>query len=448
MKFKKTVKDWSDHEVLNLCPSPEITSLDTTILHPYIHRFGIRFRRPDADSEWSRGVYSVEYRKGGQNRRMSIGIKVGELPYLEAKRRAEDIRRNASDPAKDPALERQEAKAIHSEVFKAYIPAFIHHMQMEMRSEDHVARTEGYLTKYFPNLMNTPIKLIRREHVANALRKILERDPNKPVRIAMTRARAALSAYMTWLVIEGKIDSNPVGNTRRYSSDERDRYLSPAELAIVWNSVTSDTEFGRILRLLILTGARRTQIGDLRKQEIDRENNQIVLPKKMSRKEWQKLTTAGVKIKQRAGGSKHGGEFRVPLSRQVLALIDLQPDREGSEFVFGEKDNPDVHYNNFQREMEQLHERIGDKITEPWTLHDLRRTFATLITKHCFIAPGVKVPPHIADAAINHKPKIKIASDVAGIYNHNDYLEDRIPVMQVWADFVESLVKPSLKVVA
>lgn len=447
--------DWDDKIVLTLRPADTVTSNDAMIWHPVIDRFGIRFRRKPGE-DWGRGVYTVQYFKGDRDRRMSLEIRVGEVPYSVARERAQKIRGDSKDPTKDPHLERREQKAAHSETFGNFVPAFLTHMRIEGTSDSHLARTETYLKDYFPDLWDRPVGLIRKVHISDSLDAILARNPHKPPSIAMTRARAAVSVYMAWLKRKGKIDLNPVEDTQRYSNDDRKRYLSPDELAIVWNAVSPETEFGRILRLIILTGARKTQIGDLRKKELDRDGKQIaaltditgvagiVLPGKISRKQRAKLALMGDKA--RKGGSKNGDEFIIPLSRQALALLDKQPDRENSNHVFGANGHgrlSDGGWANWSEELVKLHQRIGDRIDmedNPWTLHDLRRTFATLASKK------LKIAPHIVDASINHKPQVK--KGVAGIYNGDDYLEERIEAMQRWADYVESLVKPQLKVVA
>ena len=56
----------------------------------------------------------------------------------------------------------------------------------------------------------------------------------------------------------------------RKAEAEKVRALSSDELRTVWNAC-DDSDYGRIVRLLILTGCRREEIGGLRWSEINLE---------------------------------------------------------------------------------------------------------------------------------------------------------------------------------
>jgi hypothetical protein len=467
--------EWNAKTVLKIKPHPvqHAKSCDVTFDHPEIDGFGIRFRRPTVQHPWGKGTYAVRFTKGKRDRRMSLDrARVGAIDYAVARKRALDILDDARDPHKDPVAERRKARNAHSQIFSHFVPAYISHMRLQNLSEEYINKVEGYLKNDFPDLYDMPVKMIEQPDVATALGKILNRNPDDPTPIAMRLARSALSTFFKWLMQEGKASFNPVAGTTSYISEEGDRVLTPAELAIVWNAATPDWEFGRQVRLLILTGARKQQIGSLQKRMVVRNPGkddhgypvpQIVLPKRAKLRTRRNLAALGKSTKRKKASSKNKLEFRIPLSKQALALFDMQPDRKDSDYVFGVEKCGATGSSGSSQSMTALRKRIGNKFFElrgldpddeeaqaevHWSLQDLRRTFSTLVTKHCYIAPGIKVQPHIADAAINHKPKVKIASDVEGVYNHNDYLEDRIPIMQLWADYVDSLVKPKLKVVA
>jgi integrase len=53
--------------------------------------------------------------------------------------------------------------------------------------------------------------------------------------------------------------------------------LSDEELKVIWQA-SPDSDFGCILRLLILTAQRREEIGGLRRSEIDTAKRVINLP--------------------------------------------------------------------------------------------------------------------------------------------------------------------------
>ena len=67
------------------------------------------------------------------------------------------------------------------------------------------------------------------------------------------------------------VDQNPTNDLKAHSlSKARERTLSEDELVWIWRAC-GDDDHGRIVRLLILTGSRREEIGGLRCSELDSE---------------------------------------------------------------------------------------------------------------------------------------------------------------------------------
>src|SRR6516165_10104403 len=86
--------------------------------------------------------------------------------------------------------------------------------------------------------------------------------------IAANRARAVLSKFFRWAIGEGLCDANPVvGTNVRDENDPRERSLSDMEAAAVWLAAP-DSDSGWILKLVLRTGCRRTEVGDLKWSEI------------------------------------------------------------------------------------------------------------------------------------------------------------------------------------
>ena len=96
--------------------------------------------------------------------------------------------------------------------------------------------------------------------------------------IARNRLRSSLSTFFAWAIADGLIEVNPVaGTAKAEEGSSRERVLSETELAAIWQACGED-QFGDIVRLLILTGQRREEIGGLRWSEIDLDRGLIVLP--------------------------------------------------------------------------------------------------------------------------------------------------------------------------
>lgn len=95
--------------------------------------------------------------------------------------------------------------------------------------------------------------------------------------IQANRTRASLSAFFMWCCRRGLLEVNSVGFTERHKEESRHRVLSDSELRQLWNALP-DTGYGRAVKLLILTGQRRQEIGMLRWSEIDFTRGVISLP--------------------------------------------------------------------------------------------------------------------------------------------------------------------------
>ena len=73
---------------------------------------------------------------------------------------------------------------------------------------------------------------------------------------------------------EGLALSNPVVNTNKRDEHPRDQVLSNDEIGRIWNAAGDDA-FGTIIKLLILTGQRRSEISELRWSEIGADAIQL-----------------------------------------------------------------------------------------------------------------------------------------------------------------------------
>jgi len=68
---------------------------------------------------------------------------------------------------------------------------------------------------------------------------------------------------------------------------------------------------------------------------------------------------------------------------------------------------------------------------EPWTLHDLRRTFASGMA-------SLGVAPHVADKCLNHVAGT--IHGVAAVYNRFEYRDERRAASILWGEHHERLV--------
>jgi integrase len=348
---------------------------DVIIFDDELKRFGLRMRAS------GRRSWIVQYEKWGRSRRVTLGyppvLTLEEARHL-AKRELAKV-----DLGTDIASERAEAKVKEKRLLKSVIEQYLQAREIDLRKGElrQTSFTEiaRYLTKTFRRLHHMPISAIQRLDVASVLRE----KANKPSAAAL--ARSVLSTFFGWAVNEGFVDANPVPVPKKKAKAKpRERVLDDRELAAVWNACAND-DYGKIVRLLILTGARRDEIGGMQWKELDQDNHTWTLP---------------------ADRSKNHRALKLTLPALAWDIIDATAHRAFNDHLFGIGKNG---FNNWFSTKRALHQRSG---TKGWTVHDLRRSAATGMA-------DIGIQSHIIEATLNHVSGHK--AGVAGIYNRSSY---------------------------
>jgi len=222
------------------------------------------------------------------------------------------------------------------------------------------------------------------------------------------RTLAAVSKLFKWLVARDALTFSPVTGVERLHKEEaRTRILSDNELRAVWSACEHEGALGQAIRLLILTGARRDEVGHMRWQEIDEDRQLWALP---------------------AERTKNAREHAIPLSLQAWALIEACPRFADCSFVFSADGKRPV--NNWDKAKTRISTRAGIP-ADAWRLHDLRRTCASGMQKL-----GVSVP--VIEKALNHISGT--FRGIVGTYQQHDYADEIRIALQKWADRVEEIV--------
>ena len=362
-------------------------------------RFGVRMRAGGSRT------WIVQYGIGGKERKLPLGP-VSALDPSKARALAKDVLARVR-LGEDPLALKHEAAARASETLGAQLPRYLAFKRASLRPRSY-AQVERHLTVHAKPLHGRPLATLAsdRRGVAVVLAKVAE--TSGPVEANMVRS--SLSACCRWLMGEGLLDGNPIIATNKAAQNgARKRVLSDAELKRVWNGLDDD-RYGAIVKLLVLTGLRREEIGGLRWDEIDLDRELIHLP---------------------AERCKNKRPHDQPLSSVARAIIAALP-REGDR-VFAA-------FGSWGRAKERLDRKLGNDVA-PWRLHDLRRLVST--TMH----DKLGIQPHIVEHILGH---VGHQGGTAGVYNKADYLDERRRALEKWADHVEGIVtgkRPAAEVV-
>jgi len=358
--------------------------------------FGLRIR--DGGSR----MFVVQYKLGAQTRRMTLGS-TAQLRLDDARAKARDILA-AVRLGQDPAGKKAEAVAALADRCEPHIRCYLARQKTRLRPSSYGLAEAHFLDHWKPLHALAITKIDRRTIAARLNELVADRGP-----AAADRARAVLSAFFAWAMKEGLVETNPVIATNRpYDRKGRERFLSEQEIAQVWRAAGDDA-FGTIVKLLLLTGCRREEIGQLRWSEVDLAARLIRLP--------------GERV-------KNGRAHDVPLSAPAVALLRTVPQVAGRDALFGQNG-----LGAYSIPKKVLDARVAAANGAPipsWVIHDLRRTCTTHMAK-------LGVQPHVIDAVTNHAGSHK--AGVAGVYNKWTYEPEKRAALERWAEHVMALVE-------
>ena len=350
-------------------------------------------------------TWIVQYQIGPKQRRLSLGAVAAQK--ADKARKAAGTLLARVRLGEDPQADKLKARATAGVTLGSVIERFLERKEKTLRPRT-LSELSRHLRVLWKPLHQLQIGSVDRSMIASRLVTLASENGAH----SSDHARTSLSTLFTWAVKEGLVDSNPVAATNRpVEPVARDRVLTDGELHEIWTACRDD-DYGRIVRLLILTGQRREEISALEWSEVDREKALLSLP---------------------ASRTKNGRPHDVPLSDPALAV--LPNPRADRELVFGEGAGP---FTGFSKAKRKLDERIDSarkavkaKPMADWRLHDLRRTAATRMA-------DLGVQPHVIEAVLNHVSGHR--AGVAGIYNRAVYAAEKRAALVLWGEHVTGLV--------
>jgi integrase len=357
--------------------------------------------------------WCVRFRYEGRSRKLTLD----GFPSLAAARKQATAAlaelANGIDPAtkeKQAAESAAKAEAAKGrDTFEALAKQFLELYAAKKTREATYVHYERMLTIAGEAWHGKTVHEIKRRDVVDLLDKIAVDRP-----VLANRTQAVLSKFFRWLAARDVVESSPCVGVERVSKETpRNRVLSDQELRQLWRA--ADEIGGRIgpfIQTLMLTGQRRSEVAGIRLSEI--EGDLWVLPAKRV---------------------KNNREHVVPLSRQVMEIVQAQPPI-GKDFVF--TDSKRNRIGSFARYKTQIDDIM--KPASPWVFHDIRRTVASNLAKL-----GTTVP--VVEKVLNHAGGT--FGGIVSTYNKYEYLPEERVALQRWADHLEAIVngKPAQNVV-
>jgi integrase len=360
-----------------------------------------------------RRSFVVQYRAAGRSRRMHL--KQG-LTLRAARQEAKAIL-GAVARGGDPLGERRKAERAASDTLKAIVEEYLTREGSHLRS---INQRRAVLERLvLPKLGARPIDDISRTDIIRLLDGIA--DANGPAMADHTLA--FLRRVMTWHASRSDDFRSPIvrGMTRtRPSQRRRQRVLSDVEIKAVWRAAeASPSVFGYLVQFLLLTATRRTEAAGMRRSEV--VGNDWIIPQERY---------------------KTGLELVLPLSTAARAVLAAVPKigNSGWTFTTGGK-GPIRGYSKFKRAFDikvlvELRKQNPEADLPRWTLHDLRRTARSLMSR-------AGVSSDHAERCLGH-----VLPGIRGTYDRHEYLNEKRYAFAALAASIERIVNPADNVVA
>ncbi|MEP1573908.1 tyrosine-type recombinase/integrase [Roseibium album] len=339
-------------------------------------------------------TWFVMRRVDGRMKRLTLG-RYPEIGVAAARKQAADIFERISMGA--------QAKAAAAPRFHEVLDDWLERDQVARKRKSASEKRRALEHDVLPVLADKRIDTITKSDI----REILDRVVKRGAPIHANRLLAYVRRMFNWAVEQDIISASPANGIKKLAEESsRDRTLSSQELAAVWNTASMLADpFGAFIKTLILTGQRRGEVAGAQWRELNFDKGEWVIPSERA---------------------KNGKAHLVHISDQLTKILHGSNRPNDSQYVF--TTNGTAPISGFSKIKANL-----DKLApiESWTLHDLRRTFATITTGDLGIDPAV------VDKILNHSSGA--VSGIAAVYQRHAYLDQRRTAMDKWDEFIVSL---------
>ena len=337
---------------------------------------------------------------------------LGEYPALslqKARERARDwreqIQKGLDPKTEEDRLRRTELRkqqTTFASVAEDYIER---HVKGQRKAKDTEREIRKELIEHWGD---RAVATIAREDMVGLIESIARRPAPYTAHIVLGHARSLFN----WAINRGTygLETSPCDRVKPSTligaKQPRQRVLNDAELASLWNN--SDTlgyPFGPLYKLLLLTGARKSEVAGARWREID-----------LKKKLW---TVPPERFKSNAS-------HLVPLSDSAVAIIEALPRFTKGDHLFtttyGEK--PVAGFSKAKERIDKL------MSAAPWVVHDIRRTVRTRLA-------SLRVSDLVAEMVIGHGRR-----GIQRVYDQHTYEPEMREALELWAARLRDIVTP------
>jgi integrase len=380
--------------------------------------FGLRVGKGGTKS------FVFQYRMGGREAKTGrhligrLGDWTPEEARTEAKRLAQLVDRGV-DPADEKRERRRETVDL---AFDKYVETFgSKYLANRWKNDGEALRL--LRREAIPVLRSKPLPRVARGDITEVIDGLQGRPATARLVFALLRR------LFSWAVERGDLQRSPVdGQKGPNPVPARERVLSDAEIADLWQATDNLSAARGVYRLLLLTGQRLNEVSRLSWDELAREEQSWALP--------------GTR-------TKNGLPHVVPLSTQSIAILDgiagsEKWPRKGFVFPASAGDGALWIGGKIKKSLDQALVELRVQQAGPdakpvpfpaWRNHDLRRTVATGLQRL-----GVRL--EVTEAILNHVSGSR--SGIVGVYQKHDWQNEKRAALSAWAAHLDCAITPTL----
>jgi len=262
----------------------------------------------------------------------------------------------------------------------------------------HQAQFEKHI---YPYIGDMPLALCETRHWLECFDRAKRKTPVAAGYVFQACKQALKFCRVRRYAISNALDDLTIQDVGK-KQEKGDRVHGMNELADIWRSTTSKMYkpyYASLLRLLVVFGCRSQEVRLSTWKEWDMVNWVWTVPKEHSK-----------------GGEKITRPVPIPI-RPFIESLHNQNSHTG--YLLGELKRPEA-VSQWGR---GIYKRLGH--SEPWSLHDLRRTFATTLN-------DMGIAPHVVEQLLGH-----VLGGVMAIYNRSQYLPEKLDALNKWMERLE-----------
>ena len=363
-------------------------------------------------------TFAFRFRADGRTERLTLGA-YPDVTLRDARTRADDLRREVAAGRNPSATKRSASERSFAILAERYLNEHARRFKRSAADDEMNLRLH-----ILPHWANRDYTTIERADVIQLIERIV--TAGKPV--MANRVQALISGIFSFAVDVDLIKAHPSLKLRKRGQERaKTRVLSDDELRLFW-AHAPDSEVGRVLRVILLTGCRPAEVAGMAKAELEFDKaghpTNWLIPadrSKNGRAHFVPLSPLAAEI---IGNSISESDFIFPARRAGSGAIARHSVTGAMKRMTGAfpKDAPG----------------IATWLKDPPTPHDLRRTVATRLA-----AAGI--PGEDVAAVLNHT-----RSDITGRhYDHYSRAAEKARALARWSQILSAvLTQPAPNIVA